>query len=285
MTKAVTTCAIIRIALVAAGSRLARSGAAMAGFAVLANTPLNVRGARRGPFQVLLAVLMVSALANGPADAAMIRSINADAVDVQFTVLSVPQGQLKKTKMCFEQDRLGIQVKYQGGGSQPYTNAYMCITTTITEGDDTSHDGFASGRFRGDPDSLIIQDANGTDLLTGNIDHIDAQEIDLTIPGVIRIHQIVVSGSFDVTGGTLAPQFQSQGEILSLQYDLTSDPDNFLDESFSAQAKVTLLPEPAMISFLGALGMVLLTNRNRKRRRRAVLVGDSVRQGRALRAS
>jgi hypothetical protein len=181
-------------------------------------------------------------------------SINADAVSTSFNyqtgVLSISEA------------HTAAEIKMVDGSSTMLPDVLIDLTTVLQT--DTSIGGMAAGLFDGGTVTLI-DNTGPEDLLLGDMLALNAQEVEITVGSVV-FRQIIATGSFRVTGGSLAPNFDVAGDVVSLTFDLSADPPDFLTTSFTGLSKVTLLPTPepsAMAIMILAIPVVTLLRRRR----------------------
>ena len=209
---------------------------------------------------VAAAAFIAAVLSAGPgrvnAGPITIADINADSVDSSY--LHIPG------LLTIQEDHIGVSVNRQDGSTQLFPDAFLSLSSLLTS--DTSSGGLASGSFANG--SLRVRDnaAGPTDLLLGSMVALDLSEVEFVF-GTFVSRQIVATGSFAVTGGTLASDFGPQGQIAAAMYSLSTNPSDFSTVDFSGQSKVSLLPvpEPSSLALLVPAGLTTLMVRPRRR--------------------
>ena len=198
-------------------------------------------------------------LAQGAFGDPVLVSINANYLETQFTggggvyglgVLTVSDG--ANIVVEYDDEGTSSQMTYDGGS--------FLLTASLMS--DLSAGDMASGIFR--DGQLTVEDGVGTDLLTGDLAELQLDEV------VNDLGLIAGVGLFEVTGGALADDFGTVGDVVQIGFMV--DPKTLSDfvADFTAQSDITLvpregaIPEPASLLLIGS-GALLLGFRRRKR--------------------
>jgi hypothetical protein len=141
---------------------------------------------------------------------------------------------------------VGVQSDYVGGSFSMATSLFQ----------DLSSGGVVSGDFRGG--SISFKDSAGADILAGSLSGMALQE---TV-SFGRIY-LVGSGQFVVNGGSLATEFGTAGDLVSITVRLAPLNPTDLKSSFSGPVNLTVspVPEPTTLALLGLSSLSLLRRR------------------------
>lgn len=191
----------------------------------------------------------------GVTQAAVIKAINTDQADFSYA----------DHKLAIDDSSVILSV-VRDTGPTLFLNSTIQIDGFLVT--DESAGGLVAGPFS--KGGLLLQDSGAATLLTGNNVEFRIQEAAIeTSPGVTT-NVITMAGTFDVTGGTLLPDFPPGGTIASLEvvlYGLSSDPSSLTTDSFDGRAKVKVridpIPEPGTLVLLGAAAVPLIGRRRR----------------------
>jgi hypothetical protein len=181
----------------------------------------------------------------------VIESINATYLDSGF----VPTGGNYSIGELTVSDEADIVVE-TAVGQMTYDDGSVSMATSLFA--DNSAGGMASGLFRNG--TLVFQDADGIDLLTGDLIELELCEV-FDGAGLLA-----GQGLFEITGGSLEEAFYlPYGELVQITFKIVpSDIDDF-SGAFIGVSNITLtpVPEPATLSLL-AVGAIALIRRCRK---------------------
>ena len=198
-------------------------------------------------------------LAQGAFGELVLVSVNANYLDTSFSA----SGGVYGLGVLTVSDGANIVVEYDDGGTSSqttYDGGSFVMTASLMS--DLSVGDMASGIFR--DGQLTVQDGVGADLLTGDLAELQLDEV------VNDLGLIAGVGLFEVTGGALADDFGTIGDVVQIGFMV--DPATLSDFSadFSAQSDITLvpregeIPEPASLLLIGS-GALLLGFRRRRR--------------------
>ena len=153
----------------------------------------------------------------------------------------------------------GINCEYLSGFVNTYGNAQFSLNTTLMS--DNSSSGIASGDFAGG--SFSYMDAGSNVLLSGTIVSFNLTEI------YDNSGMFAGQGYFNVSGGTLQPDFGSigsLGKLVDITFSVTPNTISNFSSSFLASTNMTVLPvpEPATIALLTMGALALLKRKNSK---------------------
>jgi hypothetical protein len=153
----------------------------------------------------------------------------------------------------------GINCEYLSGFVNTYGNAQFGLNTTLMS--DNSSGSIASGDFAGG--SFSYMDAGSNVLLSGTIVSFNLTEI------YDNSGMFAGQGYFNVSGGTLQPDFGSigsLGKLVDITFSVTPNTISNFSSSFLASTNMTVLPvpEPATIALLTMGALALLKRKNSK---------------------
>jgi len=205
--------------------------------------------------------LVFGALGVSPqeASATMIEEISVDSIDTAFDASTgiLTMSQFGTVDLVIE--RVG-----NTQDSDVITGLDFILVTTMVN--DASSGEQAVASFAGG--TITIMDSNThTFLFTADIGNfVITETIFDPDPFPYAYTLLVGMGDFDVTGGTLAPDFAPAGIVIEIAWILGEELDSF-DNSFNSESNVTLtpeIPEPATMSLLALGGLAVLARRRRR---------------------
>jgi len=183
--------------------------------------------------------------------AVQIEEISVDSIDTTFTYVAVP---ITDSQLLIEQAGVNVVVEKAGNVQEHVSGAFFSLVTNLQA--DNSIGGKAMADFQGG--ALIIKDALNVVLLSGDINQLGMEE-NTNLP---QISILTGAGTFDVTGGTWASSFGTDGIIMDLTWMLGTNVPDFRS-SFTAESDVTLIPEPSVLAILAFGGLALLRRKKK----------------------
>ena len=202
------------------------------------------------------AILAIICVGAASASADPITHVSADTVYTYFDPNEGPG----LGRLDFEQDT-PVEFDYDDGTCVVYEDAYIHIWTDLVQ--DNSSGNLASGHFEGG--GFVILDEFDNVLLEGDVEWMDLAEV------FDDMGFFSGMGVLTITGGDLAGDFGSMGEIYNMSFRITPrDIDDF-SGYFEGDSDLTIMPvipEPCTIvmisaSLLGGTGLVIRKRRGK----------------------